>query len=449
LPPTFQPGDNPFAFIDPPLLKFVNLSYIYFINFWILLAPDWLCFDWAFHCIRPIETGFDFRVIFVILFYILKLVVCFISLKRNDQKVLIFISFLIIPFLPATNLIFTVGFVVAERNLYLSVVGHAAIIVVGLERLQRKKSRKLKFAINLLLVVSLSTFAVKSCMRSFDWCSEHQLYSSGLKVCPNNPKVYYNIAKLSADSGATSLNKDEARFLRLKAVAHYKKAIELWPDYEQALNNLGNLFRQEGKNAEAKQLLLRALKVQPKFPACWMNLGVAQANLKEYDDAEFSYVTALKQRKNYPDCHYNLGTLYLKTKSFDKAIDQFLSAIRLRPNHFAAWSNLIILLDNLERFEEAKLKAETAIQNFPEKPDFYFHLANLYGKTESFFRAEAMYEKAIEKDATKAIYFVNLGVLYHRWKKFDKAAEFYKKALALDPKNEGAWANLQKLQRIE
>jgi len=83
----------------------------------------------------------------------------------------------------------------------------------------------------------------------------------------------------------------------------------LYPEYEQAMNNLGNLMRDGGHLIEAEKLLEQAISVRPSFAAAWMNLGIVQAGLKKYEDAEESYMTALTHRQKYPDCYYNLGNL--------------------------------------------------------------------------------------------------------------------------------------------
>jgi tetratricopeptide (TPR) repeat protein len=244
-PPTFQVGDNPFAFIKSAFLKWINLTYIYSINAWILLAPDWLCFDWAFHCIRPIDHISDPRICFLILFVSIFFGLILISAKRNDSKVLLNLSFLILPFLPASNIVFTVGFVIAERNLYLCVFGYAGLIISGFRRLETKfKSKKYRKCLKFFSAFVLLTFAAKSWIRSIDWQTEDQLYSSGLRVCPNNAKIFYNLAKLSADGATSNPDKGDSEVQRSRAIHHYKKALNLWPDYEQALNNLGNLYRQ-------------------------------------------------------------------------------------------------------------------------------------------------------------------------------------------------------------
>ena len=45
------------------------------------------------------------------------------------------LALLIVPFLPASNLFFRVGFVIAERVLYLSSIGFCMITVTGIRQL--------------------------------------------------------------------------------------------------------------------------------------------------------------------------------------------------------------------------------------------------------------------------------------------------------------------------
>lgn len=45
------------------------------------------------------------------------------------------------------------------------------------------------------------------------------------------------------------------------------------------------------------------------FAAAWMNLGIVQNSLREFEKAEQSYWNAIRFRKKYPDCYYNLGRL--------------------------------------------------------------------------------------------------------------------------------------------
>ena len=43
-----------------------------------------------------------------------------------------------VPFLPASNLLFRVGFVIAERNLYLPSAGFVLLVALGAQKLARR-----------------------------------------------------------------------------------------------------------------------------------------------------------------------------------------------------------------------------------------------------------------------------------------------------------------------
>ena len=79
--------------------------------------------------------------------------------------------------------------------------------------------------------------------RGLEWGTEETLFKSGLRVCPKNAKVHYNIAKLSNDSDI--------------AIEHYTRALDLWPSYEHAMNNLGNIYKNIGEFEQAEILFLK------------------------------------------------------------------------------------------------------------------------------------------------------------------------------------------------
>lgn len=92
---------------------------------------------------------------------------------------------------------------------------------------------------------------MRTILRNANWISEERLFSSGLDVCPLNAKVHYNVAKIAADRENRGL-----------AIYEYRKAIQLNPNYEQAMNNLANLLREDRNYEEAEQLLRQAVKVR-------------------------------------------------------------------------------------------------------------------------------------------------------------------------------------------
>lgn len=341
---------------------------------------------------------------------------------------------MIVPFLPASGII-NVGFVIAERILYISSIGFSVLIAVGMCNLLKNFSKQ-KTIIHICFGLLLSFHALKTYNRSIEWTNEYQLFYSALKIVPRNAKVYYNIARISSETNDVETS-----------VKFYQKAIELYPRYESAHMNLGNLFREQKKFQKAKFHLQTAVEISKEFPTAWMNLGIVQAVLKEHEDAENSYFKALSYRKNYANCFYNLGNLYIDTKNFSAAISSWKRAISINPHHQKAWSNILAFYDNqLNNHEDVLKFSDIALKYLPNDTNILFSRANTFGKLSRFEEAEAIFKQIIQANPRKPIFYANLGVLYHRWGKKDLAEKNYQLAISLDANLKNAQTNLMKLQ---
>ncbi|XP_053597358.1 protein O-mannosyl-transferase TMTC4 [Microplitis demolitor] len=437
--PSFQPVDNPSSFINNIFMRHINYQYIWSLNLWLLICPQWLSFDWSMGCV-PIINSFELRLLSVILLWLIFgvfFIKYFLTKKiyRDTRYVSLGLCMLIIPFLPASNLFFTVGFVLAERTLYLPSAGYCFIVVMGLQKLSRRFYRsRMPLIMYTVLVI---TWFTRSWMRSDQWKNEHSLFRSGLSVCPLNAKVHYNVAKNAADSGNTTL-----------AEAEYLEALRLNPQYAQAMNNLGNLLNNQKRYQEAKDLLKKAVGLQPDFAAAWMNLGIVLAALKQFEESKRCYETSLSHRRHCPDCHYNLGLLYLEQKNYTKALEAWTETLRQDTNHRRAWINTIRILDDMGKQEKALREGEKATKLLPDDATIRLNIANILGKLERFEKAEAEFKRAAALDPTNPTIFTNLGVLYHRWNKLDKAKEMYTKALEINPNAQSAKNNMKKLENL-
>lgn len=92
------------------------------------------------------------------------------------------LAILVIPFIPATNLFFYVGFVVAERVLYMPSMGYCLFIAIGMESLMKRKTSR--FITLIALSIILMSFAGRTFVRNIDWVTEEKLYESGIAINP-------------------------------------------------------------------------------------------------------------------------------------------------------------------------------------------------------------------------------------------------------------------------
>lgn len=81
--PNFRVEDNPIAAADERLTRILSQNFIYAMNFWLLLAPDWLSFDWSFDSMELVRGFEDFKVGFVIVFYVMMIGVAVRGIKKR------------------------------------------------------------------------------------------------------------------------------------------------------------------------------------------------------------------------------------------------------------------------------------------------------------------------------------------------------------------------------
>ena len=113
-------------------------------------------------------------------------------LPTTENVVVLSLGLMAIPFLPATNLFFYVGFVVAERVLYIPSMGFCLLVAVGMRslyvRLPRRGYRTVLLGCSAALVL---LFGVRTMLRNRDWRNEEMLYKSGIYVNPAKGETFY------------------------------------------------------------------------------------------------------------------------------------------------------------------------------------------------------------------------------------------------------------------
>lgn len=102
---------------------------------------------------------------------------------KHEERLIIMLALLVIPCIPASNVFFYVGFVLAERVLYIPSVGYCYLVAYGYSWLQKRLWRK-KMMINAAFVFLMLMYSLKTIRRNMDWRDEESLYRSGIAVNP-------------------------------------------------------------------------------------------------------------------------------------------------------------------------------------------------------------------------------------------------------------------------
>lgn len=435
--PLFSEQDNPASFSPYILTRFLSFSYLLVFNACLLLAPITLCYDWQVGSIPLVHSLWDRRnleTFFLVLILLSLALQCLTGRKRTGHReVLVGLLFLVYPFIPASNLFFRVGFVVAERVLYMPSMGFCILCVYGMKILYTRSNPRSSFAITTSFFLLLLLFSWKLVSQSECWRSRESLFRSGVQTLPHNAKVHYNYANFLKDENRKQEAVDHYR-IALSLYPHhssalnnlgtlttnatlaeefYRKALAISPQHSRALFNLGNLLRTQGRNEEAELRLKESLLYGPYFADAYSSLGSLLADQKRQQEAEEVYVTGTKNCPDSSDLQNNYGVFLVDIGAPLKAVSHYLLALQLRPNHHVAMLNLGRLYRSLNQNNEA----------------------------------EKWYKKALQISQDSDV-ITPLGALYYNTGKHDEALRLYKEAAELHPENVHIRLSLAQVQAV-
>ncbi|XP_045144405.1 protein O-mannosyl-transferase TMTC1, partial [Echinops telfairi] len=420
--PLFSEQDNPASFSPYILTRFLTYSYLLAFNVWLLLAPVTLCYDWQVGSIPLVETVWDIRNLATLLLAVVMALLsahCLTAVKRLEHKeVLVGLLFLVFPFIPASNLFFRVGFVVAERVLYMPSMGYCILFVHGLSKLCTWLNRCGATTLIVSTMLLLLLLSWKTVKQNEVWLSRESLFRSGVQTLPHNAKVHYNYANFLKDQGRSR-----------EAIHHYRTALKLYPRHASALNNLGTLTRD---TAEAKMYYQRALRLNPQHNRALFNLGNLLKSQEKKEEAILLLKDSIKYGPEFADAYSSLASLLAEQERYKEAEEIYQAGIENCPDSSDLHNNYGVFLVDTGSPEKAVAHYQQAIQLSPSHHVAMVNLGRLYRSLGENNVAEEWYIRALQ--VTRAAEILSpLGALYYNTGRYDEALQIYREAAALQP----------------
>jgi tetratricopeptide (TPR) repeat protein len=119
-----------------------------------------------------------------------------------------------------------------------------------------------------------------------------------------------------------------------KARLHLQKAIEISPEFEEALNNLGTYYYRDGRFDTAAALFQRALKANPNSFAAQVNFGGALISLGRYEEALAQNLKAIAMRAEDSLAQAQTGQALFHLMRYDEALVHLQKAKEIDPMSF-------------------------------------------------------------------------------------------------------------------
>lgn len=168
-------------------------------------------------------------------------------------------------------------------------------------------------------------------------------------------------------SAVTSISKGE----REPAIEKLNRAIQLFPTYFVALQQLGFLYIDNEKDKLALEPFMKALQVNPKSAQCHLGLGMAYVNLDRPEEAikELNEALAL-DRRDFRSYLY-LGIALKDTGKLDQAEKSLKEAYSLGGATQARTAHLYLasIYSTRKEYQKAIAELETYLRENPKAPN--------------------------------------------------------------------------------
>lgn len=354
---------RPYEYVETPLpylnnisLKFGTAFYSLGYYVWLLFAPVQLSFYYGINYIE-LKNLFSLLPLISVTIYTALLAAAIYFWRKN-----VFVSFCLLFYLVqislAANLVLPMPGIVGERVLLVASLPFCLLVSLLFSKAGYRPANKKKTNVSkglllfrnsylslaltggLLLFYSYTTIA-----RNADWKDTITLFEADMPHLANSAKANYMMAKEVRRLYRTdkNLSAEKLQTESAKAIHYYQQAINAYPQYALAMEELGTLYAVELRNISmAIPLFEKAFAIDSTLWRSANNLGMAYQMTKDTAMAIHWYEQSLLAKSGNVKVLEELAKLYYLKGEKQKALACNDSIMRLMPNSYLPYYNYAI-----------------------------------------------------------------------------------------------------------
>eukprot|EP00927_Polykrikos_kofoidii_P070802 TRINITY_DN67186_c0_g1_i1.p1 TRINITY_DN67186_c0_g1~~TRINITY_DN67186_c0_g1_i1.p1 ORF type:complete len:706 (-),score=96.84 TRINITY_DN67186_c0_g1_i1:396-2513(-) len=390
-----QGSQAAFGFVDTPVQYAESRIVRTWSYFWqhgfyakLLLLPGDLSWDYSFDSLPLLRAGWrDLRALGAVSAYLGLVSISAWSLAgRGHRVVLLGLQQVIVPFVPASNLFFTVGVTIGERLLYPSTVGASMVLAafgeIAEKRLSdgstafapkdtlsprtaknpngRRLSRLLPSALACLL---LAVYVHRCGRRVWQWRSSEALFAADALAWPNSVKTRHQIGTVY-----------HAQSRYDEALDHYNASLQVLDDNALTDHCIAQIFIETGRYPEAVERFEKIMRghgigfSQFNLWMLYVDYGFALTALSQFEQAVPALEHGLRVNAAIPHGQNSLGYAYANLHQMQNAQDAFARGLEYDPDNCIIWNNLAVVWMTAGALQQAAQGLERALLLEPEHP---------------------------------------------------------------------------------
>jgi Tfp pilus assembly protein PilF len=211
------------------------------------------------------------------------------------------------------------------------------------------------------------------------------------------------------------------------ALDEYVESQRFMSDMPSGRYNLGNLYSNQGRSAEAEAQYRRALAIDERFFLAKVNLAMLLAQQRRGDEAERLLREAHLAQPRAAAVAFNLGLLLAERGKPEEAEQALRAALSVDPRHAAAAYDLAVLV-GAKRPAEAAALSRRAAELRPDEPNYAWSLSFYQAQASDLAGAAATLEALLRRHPNHADSWRLLGELYERLGRRADAVALYRQA---------------------
>lgn len=150
-----------------------------------------------------------------------------------------------------------------------------------------------------------------------------------------------------------------------EAASCFESVLRLDQRNSDALHLLGVTMSAQGQTAQGIELIRKAVKIQPQFPAAFFNLGNLLRKENLLEDAVSAYQRAISLQRKFPQAYRNLGSTLDLLGRLEDAAAALEKAVECDRNYAEAHSDLTLIRQKLNRSDNAAATSQSAAGSLP------------------------------------------------------------------------------------
>lgn len=226
-----------------------------------------------------------------------------------------------------------------------------------------------------------------------------------------------------------------------QAIAEYSNAINLKPDFTDAIFNRSLCYEDEEMYKEALLDLNAVIALETSPADAYNSRGNLLSKMNSYDDALKDYSRAIEMKPDYAEAYYNRGVAKQDLRNYEEAIKDYDKAIELKPDYVNAYYNKGVSKSAIKMYDAAVKDYDKAIELKPDYAEAYYGRGVAFGYLKQYDNETKDYNKAIELKPDYAEAYNNRGASQTDMKRYEEATKDYNKAIELLPDYAEAYSN--------